>query len=1431
MEPESPRLTSRTRGVSIAVAIVFAIATSTLLAQIGTFDPSFEGELWGVRRELTPPGVPAGVAFSGGTMFVADSENQTLIAYNSSGQVVTINNAEWNFGDPLSPAFGLVPHQLAAVTVSVNGADRTALLVSDAQSNRVAAFRTTGQYLFTLRLQRPNPAPLLMLSIGQLAMAPGARFNLSTATNTLSLTGSFAAAWVEQEQTGHVNSGALVYQEATAGFAPAGAEFLATSSAVLNGTENNPVAPAPQYFFGVTFDQVGNLYALDAFTERLHVYSPALARLFTFGTPVSDGTTAEFYEPWGLLFWPDATGTGGRLFFNDTYNNRIRVFRPVDGDADGVVDALQFEYDITGFVTPAIELFAIALDAATGTIAVSDFALPRVVVLQKPRLAAFNIEVLDASDRVIDSVCTAASYQVRFSLTVPAGMADVTGVSPTLSIDGVPTIVVPTGAPNPATLSAGQVATYTYALTAPAAIGADLAVIAGASTGVTTDILHSSRFIPLSDCGGETDPSTITATPSAPPQVSGWTPVFAGDTFSVTLAAQDDDGIQSIQYELSGVNQTGAAPIQTDFDGAVTDASVVVPFADAGRTTLRYRVRDGNAIWSPWQTLDVRTKLVVNRATNENTAVEFRVGDPEGGPYTYSVTGLPAGVTFSPATGQFAGVVSFDARDPYSTDPVLASGIYNVVVTETASGGATSNVGFTWTINHVNREPIISNPPVQNASIQQGQLFELKINGSDPDGDPVIFTMHGRSSGGLDLPQSITIDPVTGQISGIFPLDSDTDYDIVVGLAECPSEPTGVEPPCNRPAYGVNHLATLFGFALAVLDANLPPDILNPGPQTSAEGAVVTLPIQASDAEGDALTFAAAGLPGGLSIDAATGVIGGTVSYDAEGPYAVTVQVDDHVNAPPRSVTFAWTVTATNRPPVAEIPDRINLEGDTLPASASLGAFASDPDGSPVTFANATGLPPGIAMSSTGALAGALDFSAAGVYTVTVTVSDGAASTEDSFTWTVYNVNRAPTLTPVNQFNREGDIVSYLLPSGDPDGDALLFSINGLPPGLTLNESTGLISGTLPSGSAGTYTVNIGVADLVPEGSHSLLRTITWTVGLANRAPDVVNPGSQISNEGATIALQIVATDPDGDALAYSASGLPPGLSIGAAGQITGTLGYAAAGTYAVTVRATDPLGLNDAETFAWTINNVNTAPIARPDAETVMQLASVTIDVRANDSDAQGDALTVVSVSTPTSGQAVINADGTITFTATSATFLGPSTFAYTISDGAATATGEVTVTIIPNNSPPVCTAATGGEIWPPNHKRFYAAPISGVTDPDGNPITITVTGILQDEPVDSTGDGRFAPDGRIEGGRAWIRAERNGLGNNAPGNGRVYEILFTASDGKGGTCDGSVLWTVPHDRGQRATAIDDGAHYDSTVAVAGAVDKNQVHQKSARP
>lgn len=130
--------------------------------------------------------------------------------------------------------------------------------------------------------------------------------------------------------------------------------------------------------------------------------------------------------------------------------------------------------------------------------------------------------------------------------------------------------------------------------------------------------------------------------------------------------------------------------------------------------------------------------------------------------------------------------------------------------------------------------------------------------------------------------------------------------------------------------------------------------------------------------------------------------------------------------------------------------------------------------------------------------------------------------------------------------------------------------------------------------------------------------------------------------------------------------------------------------------------------------------------------------------------------------------------------------------------------------NQPPDCSGVADLLLWPPNH-QLVAIDLEqvGIVDPDGDPVTVVVNAISQDEPVDApgNGDGNTSPDGTGVGTAiASVRAERAGRGN-----GRVYNIHFTAMDDQGASCDGVLVVTAPHDQGG-GEAIDDGQDFDST-------------------
>src|SRR5207249_3319579 len=174
---------------------------------------------------------------------------------------------------------------------------------------------------------------------------------------------------------------------------------------------------------------------------------------------------------------------------------------------------------------------------------------------------------------------------------------------------------------------------------------------------------------------------------------------------------------------------------------------------------------------------------------------------------------------------------------------------------------------------------------------------------------------------------------------------------------------------------------------------------------------------------------------------------------------------------------------------------------------------------------------------------------------------------------------------------------------------------------------------------------------------------------------------------------------------------------------------------------------------------------------------------------------------SSTTSTTATTSSTTTTPSTATTTTIAQPTTTTSTTS----TTTSSVTSTTLGGaNTPPDCDAATASpaELWPPNH-QLAAVSVAGVTDPDGDPVIITITGVRQDEPVGAT-----CPDATGVGtAGASLRVERLGGGD-----GRVYQVSFTADDGRGGQCSGAVTVCVPHDQRPRHACGDQGPLFDST-------------------
>jgi Putative Ig domain/PLD-like domain len=201
-----------------------------------------------------------------------------------------------------------------------------------------------------------------------------------------------------------------------------------------------------------------------------------------------------------------------------------------------------------------------------------------------------------------------------------------------------------------------------------------------------------------------------------------------------------------------------------------------------------------------------------------------------------------------------------------------------------------------------------------------------------------------------------------------------------------------------------------------------------------------------------------------------------------------------------------------------------------------------------------------------------------------ITADSGVVSgLESTFTgdFTGSSTGKVSILNPGPQTTPAGGAVSLQVQAADTATGSLSYSATGLPTGLSIGSSTGVISGT--ASRAGSYSVTVtGKDSSGPSGSA----TFTWTVGSGtSNTVTVTNPGNQTGAAGTAASLQMSATDSaSGQSLTYTATGLPAGLSISSAtGLISGT--PTTANAYTVTVTATDTTGASGSASFGWTIS------------------------------------------------------------------------------------------------------------------------------------------------------------------------------------------------------------------------------------------------------
>ncbi|EKO3843336.1 tandem-95 repeat protein, partial [Vibrio harveyi] len=228
----------------------------------------------------------------------------------------------------------------------------------------------------------------------------------------------------------------------------------------------------------------------------------------------------------------------------------------------------------------------------------------------------------------------------------------------------------------------------------------------------------------------------------------------------------------------------------------------------------------------------------------------------------------------------------------------------------------------------------------------------------------------------------------------------------------------------------------------------------------------------------------------------------------------------------------------------------------------------------------------------------------------------------------------------------------------------------------TLFETTGIAALGL------SETQNLSLADLILNAANS-----DNTSPAINPRPPVAEDDSVLTDEDASVSIDVLANDQDADSDSLSIESATVPAEQGTVEIIDGKLIFTPAedfnGEATVTYVVTDG-ALTDEATVTVTVNPINDAPVAVNDTVTTDEDTAVTIDVLANDSDPENDTLTITAASVPAEQGTVTIVDGKLVFTPAE-NFNGDATISYTISDGQLTDDATVAVTVNPVNDAPV--------------------------------------------------------------------------------------------------------------------------------------------------
>ncbi len=795
------------------------------------------------------------------------------------------------------------------------------------------------------------------------------------------------------------------------------------------------------------------------------------------------------------------------------------------------------------------------------------------------------------------------------------------------------------------------------------------------------------------NCGGDggVEPPPTPPSNRAPVAVGSLAPltIDVGASASVDVASNfsDPDG-DALAYSA----ETSDAAAAT---ASVSGSTVAVTGVSAGTATLTVTARDPGGLGAS-QTAGVTVEAVnlpptvvggiEDRTLAAGDTVTADVAelfeDPEGDPLTFS------------AASSDTAVATASASESTVTVAALSEGTAAVTVTAADTAGNSNRFEFGVTVEAPNRAPEITDSiPPQTLLAGDTVRLDASEHFSDPDGDALAYSAETSDAAAATASVSGSTVAVTGVSAG------------TATLTVTARDPGGL---------GASQTA-----GVTVEAVNLPPTVVGGiEDRTLAAGDTVTADVAElfEDPEGDPLTFSAASSDTAVATASASESTV-TVAALSEGTAAVTVTAADTAGNSNR-FEFGVTVEAPNRAPeiTDSIPPQTLLAGDTVRLDAS--EHFSDPDGDALAYSAETSDAAAATASVSGSTVAVTGVSA-GTATLTVTARDpGGLGASQTAGVTVEAVNLPPTVVGgiEDRTLAAGDTVTADVAElfEDPEGDPLTFSAASSDTAVaTASASESTV--TVAALSEGTAAVTVTAADTAGNSNRFEFGV---TVEAPNRAPEITDsipPQTLLAGDTVRLDASEHFSDPDGDALAYSAETSDAAAATASVSGSTVAVTGVSAGTATLTVTARDPGGLGASQTAGVTVEAVNLPPtvVGGIEDRTLAAGDTVTADVAELFEDPEGDPLTFSAASSDTAVATASASESTVTVAALSE---GTAAVTVTAADTAGNSNRfEFGVTVeAPNRAPEITDSIPPQTLLAGDTVRLDAS--EHFSDPDGD-------------------------------------------------------------------------------------------------------------------